>query len=551
MFTSHQVAEPTLAQALEYYRQGKRTDARRLCEEVLAVQPGHGGARQLLSITQLEMGEVQSAIDNLEQVLESQPHNAGALAALGQAKASAGRTGEACRILARAIEIEPTQTESYLMLSQLLIRTGDEARAIQLLRDGLDVAPNHLGLLNNLGSLLADSGDTVAGQALLERALAQDEGVSTTHYNLAKVLKAAGNLEAAVRHFQRATEIQPNLLGAWHNLGNTQIDLGLTEDAFASFQMEASIRRRPGGPLSPPGNFKNTTRAKLRHDIDQLTYLIGQGRLPAKAQYIVAAYEAALAVLPETAKSSDVVPLPPELQTRLAPTYNRRMHWRDTPALEGGALDMSLDWAAVEAEYRRNGPGYAIVDGFLTKTALESIRQFCLESTIWFKFNYSNDYLGAFMDDGFSCPLLLQIAEDLRRAMPGILGRHPLRKTWAFKCGVDRYGVPIHADFAAVNVNFWITPDDANLEPEGSGLVVWDQEAPIDWNFDDYNRDEARMRGFLRDSGAKAINVAHRQNRMIIFNSDLFHETGALKFREGYENRRINITMLYGKREDA
>jgi hypothetical protein len=36
-----------------------------------------------------------------------------------------------------------------------------------------------------------------------------------------------------------------------------------------------------------------------------------------------------------------------------------------------------------------------------------------------------------------------------------------------------------------------------------------------------------------------------------IFNSDLFHETGEIRFREGYENRRVNVTMLYGRRGDT
>jgi hypothetical protein len=34
----------------------------------------------------------------------------------------------------------------------------------------------------------------------------------------------------------------------------------------------------------------------------------------------------------------------------------------------------------------------------------------------------------------------------------------------------------------------------------------------------------------------------------VIFDSDLFHETDAIHFRDGYENRRINVTMLYGRR---
>jgi len=37
----------------------------------------------------------------------------------------------------------------------------------------------------------------------------------------------------------------------------------------------------------------------------------------------------------------------------------------------------------------------------------------------------------------------------------------------------------------------------------------------------------------------------------VVFNSDLFHATDEFHFRDGYENRRINITMLFGLRNEA
>jgi hypothetical protein len=43
--------------------------------------------------------------------------------------------------------------------------------------------------------------------------------------------------------------------------------------------------------------------------------------------------------------------------------------------------------------------------------------------------------------------------------------------------------------------------------------------------------------------------VPHRCNRAVIFNSDLIHRTDDIRFRPGYENRRINVTFLYGVRE--
>ena len=53
---------------------------------------------------------------------------------------------------------------------------------------------------------------------------------------------------------------------------------------------------------------------------------------------------------------------------------------------------------------------------------------------------------------------------------------------------------------------------------------------------------------FLVQAGANSVTVPYRANRAVIFDSDLFHETDRIEFKEGYTNRRINITMLYGNR---
>ena len=39
-------------------------------------------------------------------------------------------------------------------------------------------------------------------------------------------------------------------------------------------------------------------------------------------------------------------------------------------------------------------------------------------------------------------------------------------------------GITVHADVASVNLNFWVTPDDANLDPSSGGLVVYPKEPP-------------------------------------------------------------------------
>ena len=134
-----------------------------------------------------------------------------------------------------------------------------------------------------------------------------------------------------------------------------------------------------------------------------------------------------------------------------------------------------------------------IRDSFLNPTALACLRKFLLESTIWFNIK-PNGYLGAFLREGFANPLIIQIADELRKKFPKIFKDHRINQIWAYKYdsraknkNSSLKGINVHADFAAVNVNFWITPKDANLNPESGGLIVYDVEAPIDWDFNTYN----------------------------------------------------------------
>jgi hypothetical protein len=74
---------------------------------------------------------------------------------------------------------------------------------------------------------------------------------------------------------------------------------------------------------------------------------------------------------------------------------------------------------------------------------------------------------------GAACSLLAQIAEELRIALPGIFQAHPLRYFWSFKYDSALEGTRVHTDFEAINANFWITPDEANLDPHSGGLIIW------------------------------------------------------------------------------
>jgi hypothetical protein len=432
-----------------------------------------------------------------------------------------------------------------------------------------------------------------AAEAHYHAAAEADPAAAIARANLGWARELRGDGAAAVADYEHALEIEPTLFAARRNLATLLVRLGRDDDALRPFYddmrsgrdgagwlqelVSAAMR---GGALDLAGRYarllaqlrrgtpwypataqaeglalpvepqdSELTLPKLRHDVEQFEYLMRRGVLGVDFEAIVARYRAVIERL--AIEGEDVrVPLDRDRHPEIADVFNRIVHVRDTPRAER-ALSDAWDPRDVEEQYLDQPLGLVVVDDFLRPEALDEVRAFCLESTLWMANRYAHGRLGAFFHEGFSCPLLTQIAEELRAAMPRVIvDRYPLRQIWGFKN--DAFlpdGATTHADFAAVNVNFWITPDDANLDPESGGLVVYDVDAPLTWDFATYNGRSDIIKPFLRRHDAKAVTIPYHQNRAIIFNSDLFHASAGLRFKPGYENRRINVTMLYGDRQ--
>jgi hypothetical protein len=57
--------------------------------------------------------------------------------------------------------------------------------------------------------------------------------------------------------------------------------------------------------------------------------------------------------------------------------------------------------------------------------------------------------------------------------------------------------------------------------------------------------DALRTLVHLRQKGARQTSIAYAENRGLVFRGSIFHQTAALRFAEGFENRRRNVTMLF------
>ena len=402
-----------------------------------------------------------------------------------------------------------------------------------------------------LGCLLEAAEQPAQALAAYDGAIKLNPDFAKAHNNRGSVLQQLGRLADALDAYKEAQRLDPGLWNASYNVGLVYKLQGRLSEAVAPFQQAMRARRAPSGNATEldPADTR-TTLFKLRHDIEQMEYLLRLNKVGDSCLQLAGSLrECVQAIEASPSAPRDGWEFPKSVGAALAPQYNKLHHFYDAPAIKGGALNPAVDWKRVEAAYLERAPGMAFVDDFMVPEALEGLRRFALESTIWFDCNYRGGYVGCTAEDGFICPLLVQVAEEMRAALPSIIGPETLNGMWGYKYDSQGSGINPHADFAAVNVNFWVTPDESNVDHSSGGLVVWDKEAPLNWDFQDYNNNPQKINAFLDQTGAVPWSVPHRQNRMMLFNSDLFHKTDRYQFRPGFKNRRVNITMLFGDRK--
>jgi tetratricopeptide (TPR) repeat protein len=384
-----------------------------------------------------------------------------------------------------------------------------------------------------------------------------EPGQAEAHYLLGNALYDLRRFDEAARACREAIGLDPEASQAHFNLGLAQFESEDLEGASRSFARCFALRRgepwhadpaRLRQPPAPPLSEQEmaTNWVKLLHDSEQLDHLLAIKRLPREFEPVRDQYRALLAETgtsgdPGTVRSFDAGRFP-----LVAQTYKRPIHLADESS--DGVVDTGLDWKAIEDSYLGAQPSVVVVDRILSAPGLDALRRICRESCFW------NDikpgYLGAYFFDGFASPVLLRLAKELRERMPRVIRDLPLQMMWGYKyeSSLPGTGIGLHADAAAVNVNLWLTEDEANLAPDRGGLLIHAADAPRDWAFETFNLDQQTIRQHLDAAAARALRVPYKANRAAIFDSDLFHATDEPRFRPGYLSRRINITLLYGLR---
>ena len=241
-------AEDIVRRATAAFNSGQPDEARRLCEQGLARQPGDPMLNHLLAAVLFSRGEIQAARTYLETSLAKRPANAAAQLLAARIARTTRNFDDALSHLDRAIAIAP-QREAFLEKARTLDQAGLRLAAREAWRAILEVIPQSMEAAARLGRLAWEDGDHAIALALLERAVASDAPASVW-FDLGLVRQDLRDYGGAAIAYRKALDIKPDYAEAALNLGIVLQEAGDLDSAMRAYVEAYRLRPQMFGTIA-------------------------------------------------------------------------------------------------------------------------------------------------------------------------------------------------------------------------------------------------------------------------------------------------------------
>jgi len=529
--------------------QGNFLSAAFYFEKAIEFKPTDIASIANAAICHFRIGALSKAKALLEKVKKLDPKNLRILMLFAEVLTKLGEFDSALNSIDEALIIDSKCVELLVNGGIVLSEMGRHAEALNYFKNALNESPSNLIALTSCAMSMMELSNYQESLVKSNAAIKLDPCFSTAYLSKALTFHKLQDFRSAFENYMLALKYDETSQLAQINVASVLISEIKSLSDFDNAIEEANKSRKLA-VQARYGIQKNTNLIegiqffRLKHDLQQANFLKANG-IASKA--LIKFVDTFTPVLEKHKNygGQDSISLTGEALKTFR-DYALEPYTYETPNINDSLLNGDLDWRAIEQSYLSSTPELIYIDDFLTPIALHAFQSFSLYSKVWHK-EYKGSYLGAFANQGFISPIHLKLAIDLKQAMPKVFQDYPVGQLWGFKYDAQLgTGINVHADFAKVNLNFWITPSECNLDPGSGGLKVYTVPAPSTWTFNDYNRESKNIYDFLDKHNSTSVNIPYRGNRAVLFNSALFHETDAIHFKEGYENRRVNMTYLFG-----
>lgn len=265
-----------IQEAIQLHQAGRFSAAEAIYRQVLAADPNHVDALQLLGLIAHQSGRSEIAITYIRRAIERGGQTPEIYCNLGAAYLGVRQTDEAIAQFREAIRRRPDFALGHHNLAEALRKNDQANLAVHSYREAIRLNPNwalaHYGLAlaydslqqfaeavasyrraiainpkyheawNGIGNIAGKLGKFDDAAAAYREAIRINPDFAEGHNNIGTILQHEGKHDEAVTCYRRALELNPNSADAHCNLGAILPLMGKTEEALRHLHEAARLQ---------------------------------------------------------------------------------------------------------------------------------------------------------------------------------------------------------------------------------------------------------------------------------------------------------------------
>jgi hypothetical protein len=200
----------------------------------------------------------------------------------------------------------------------------------------------------------------------------------------------------------------------------------------------------------------------------------------------------------------------------------------------------SHDWSGVKEKVLSDG--FAIVDNFFKSKKALQIRKEILNTDVY-EDVYEDGYEAT--NYGKDYKLSNEISKEISKGWPELHNQY--QRSWAVVFDNETEGVPIHCDHESMlTLNIWLTSESCIKNINKNGLVIYKVRPPIEFKDTHKNNLVEAWKNWVDiHKHIKPQEIEYKFNRAI-FNSGYLHKTNGVSMKDGKENKRVTLALIFG-----
>ena len=225
--------KPSYIDATKHFQNGKISEAKDICIDILKTEPNNYNALYLLGVIEFQTKNYLKSVEIITKTIEINPNNSEYYNFKGIALVHLNKFEEAIQSWSKAIETDPNNVDAYNNRRNALIKLKRNDLALKDFDVAIKIKPNFAQAYNNRGVILKDLNRLDLALESTNKAIEINPKYADAYNLKGAILRELKQIEESIKNYNKALELNPNFANAHVNRGNIllnenkQIELAL------------------------------------------------------------------------------------------------------------------------------------------------------------------------------------------------------------------------------------------------------------------------------------------------------------------------------------